>query len=151
SVPIVAVTPLITLVLGFGYATTVSVASMITFFPTFINMSRGLQATNPQALEMLRVLDVNGWAVFWKLRWPSALPYLFAALRVSGPAAILGAMVAEYIASNAGLGYLIQNASVRYQFVLMWEATILTTAIVIVIFSLVAWAEKRLIPWANDR
>lgn len=151
SVPIVAITPLISLILGFGTQTTVAVATLISFFPMFINMSRGLVAVEPQALEMFRLLDASGFTVYSKLRWPSSMPYLYAALKVTAPGAVLGAMVAEYIASNSGLGYLLQDAATTYQFRLMWEVAVVATALVIVIFVVVGWLERRMVPWSTRR
>ncbi len=147
SIPIVAITPLITLILGFGYVTTVTVAAIICFFPTFVNVSRGLLSSHPQALQFFRLLDSSEWNTFWKLRFPSALPYLFAALRVTAPASIIGAMVAEFIASDAGLGFFILLSYSSYRFDLMWQAIILTTLCGVVVFTLVGWLERLLIPW----
>jgi NitT/TauT family transport system permease protein len=147
SIPIVAITPLITLILGFGYATTVTVAGLICFFPTFVNLSRGLQSVHPQALQFFRLLDSSEWSVFWKLRFPSALPFLFAALRVTAPASIIGAMVAEFIASDTGLGFFILLSYSSYRFDLMWQAIILTTLCGVLVFTLVGWLERLLIPW----
>lgn len=147
SIPIVAITPLITLILGFGYVTTVTVAGIICFFPTFVNVSRGLLSAHPQAVQYFRLLDSSEWNTFWKLRFPSALPFLFAALRVTAPASIIGAMVAEFIASDAGLGFFILLSYSSYRFDLMWQAIILTTFCGVVIFTLVGWLEHLLIPW----
>ncbi|MBO0702199.1 MAG: ABC transporter permease subunit, partial [Candidatus Dormibacteraeota bacterium] len=95
SIPIVAITPLITLLIGFGLQTTVTIATLITFFPAFINMVRGLNAVDRQAVQLFRMMDAGEMTVFRKLRWPSAMPYLFSSLKVTAPAAILGATVAE--------------------------------------------------------
>lgn len=151
SVPIVAITPLISLILGFGMQTTVAVATLITFFPMFVNMSRGLVAVEPQAVEMFRVLDATWFTTYWKLRWPSAAPYLYASLRVTAPGAVLGAMVAEYIASNAGLGYMLQESANAFRYGLMWEIVVVVTALVVAIFLVVSWMERRLAPWAAPR
>ena len=147
SIPIVAITPLITLILGFGYATTVTVAALICFFPTFVNVSRGLEAAPVQALQLFRLLDTGEWDTFWKLRFPSALPFLFAALRVTGPASIIGAMVAEVIASDSGLGFLILLSYSSYRFDVMWQAIILTTLSSVLVFAFVGLAERLIIPW----
>ncbi len=151
SVPIVAITPLISLILGFGAQTAIAVVTLITFFPMFINMSRGLVAVEPQALEMFRVLDATWLKTYWKLRWPSASPYLYAALKVTAPGAVLGAMVAEYIASNTGLGYLLQESASSFRYLLMWEVAFVATVLVVAIFLAVTWMERRLAPWAALR
>jgi NitT/TauT family transport system permease protein len=151
SIPIVAITPLITLILGFGYATTVTVAALICFFPTFVNVSRGLDAVPAQAVQMFRLLDTHEWDTFWKLRFPSALPYLFAALRVTRPASIIGAMIAEFIASDAGLGFLILLSYSSYRFDIMWQAVILTTLSSVLVFTIVGAVERLVIPWHRSQ
>lgn len=147
SVPIVAITPLISLILGIGLQTTVTVAALITFFPMFVNLSRGLGSVDPQALDLFRALDAPWHVTYRKLRLPSATPYLFAALRVTAPGAVLGAMVAEYIAANAGLGYLLQESANAYRFVLMWEIVVVVTVLVVGMFLTVGRVERRLAPW----
>lgn len=151
SVPIVAITPLITLMLGFGYITTVTVAGLICFFPAFVNVSRGLLAADSQTVQFFRLLDASEWNTFWKLRFPSALPFLFAALRVTASASIIGAMVAEFIASDRGLGFLILQSYSSYRFDLMWEAVILTTLSSVLVFTLVGWLERLILPWNRTR
>lgn len=151
SIPIVAITPLITLLIGFGLQTTVTIATLITFFPAFINMVRGLNAVDRQAVQLFRMMDAGEMTVFRKLRWPSAMPYLFSSLKVTAPAAILGATVAEYIAANNGLGFIIQNSSQNFQYNLMWEATIVATVVVIIAFTVVSWLETVLVHWAPER
>lgn len=151
SVPIVAIIPLITLLVGFGTETAVIVVTLITFFPTFINMTRGFIAVDANALEMFEGLGSSKWTILVKLRFPSAVPYLFTSLKVTAPAAILAATVAEYIATNSGLGYLIQQASSELQYKLMWEASVLTTLIVVIIFVAVHWFETKMVRWSVER
>ena len=149
TLPIVAITPLITLVLGFGAPTIVAIATLISFFPALVNGVRGLRSVTPQSLELLRLLDASGWATLWRLRLPAAVPDLFAALRVSAPASILAAMVAEWAAANGGLGYLILDAGARYQFLLMWDALLVATLLAVLAFAAVDLAERRLITWTS--
>jgi len=147
TLPIVAITPLITLLLGFGAPTTIAIASLVSFFPALVNGVLGLRSVSTQSLELLRVLDAGGWTVLWQLRMPSGLPSLFAALRVSAPASILAAMVAEWAAANGGLGYLILDAGARYQFLLMWDGVLVATVLAVVAFAAVDYVEGRLLTW----
>jgi NitT/TauT family transport system permease protein len=149
SVPMVAITPLITLAVGFGHATVVTIAAVVCFFPTLVNVSRGLRAAPRGTVEVLYLLDANPWQFFWKLRLPYALPFLFTALRITAPAAIGGTMLAEYVASNAGLGYLIQDGYGRFQFVLVWQIVVLATITTLCAYLAVAWCEARAL--ANRR
>jgi len=145
SVPMVAITPLITLAVGFGHSTVVTVAAVVCFFPTLVNVSKGLKAAPRSQVELFRILDANEWQLFWKLRLPYALPYLFTALRITAPAAIGGTMLAEYVASNAGLGYLIQDSYTQFRFVLVWQVVILATITTLTAYIAVARIEARVL------
>jgi NitT/TauT family transport system permease protein len=147
TLPIVAITPLITLVLGFGAPTIIAIASLISFFPALVNGVLGLRSVSPQSLELLRLLNSSDWTILWRLRLPSALPSIFAALRVSAPGSILAAMVAEWAAANGGLGYLILDAGARYQFLLMWDGMLVATLLAVLAFAVVGIAEGRLVTW----
>ena len=151
TLPIVAITPLITLVLGFGAPTIVAIASLISFFPALVNGVLGLRSVSPQSLELLRLLNASEWIVLRRLRLPSALPSIFAALRVSGPASILAAMVAEWAAANSGLGYLILDAGAQYQFLLMWDGILVATGLAVAAFAVVDFAEGHLTAWARHQ
>lgn len=145
SVPMVAITPLITLAVGFGSTTVVAVAAIVCFFPTLVNVSRGLRAAPRASVELFRILDANDLQVFFKLRLPYALPYLFTALRITAPAAIGGTMLAEYVASNAGLGYLIQDSYSQFRFVLVWQIVVVATILTLSAYLLVVHFERKLL------
>src|SRR5262245_56600846 len=106
TVPIIAIAPILVLLLGNGYAPKVVIAALISFFPTLVNMVRGLQAVEPSALELMRVLSANRRQIFFTLRRPSSLPFLFSALKIATASFVIGAIVAGWVASDTGLGYL---------------------------------------------
>jgi len=143
SVPLIALTPLLTILFGFGVLTIVVMAVLISFFPALVAGMTGLRAPSADALALMRVLD----APERRLRIPAALPYLFAAFKISAPASVLAAMVAEWTAANSGLGYLIIDAGARYRFPLMWAAIVAATAVAVVAFAAAAAAERRTIHW----
>ena len=91
TVPIIAIAPILVLLLGNGYAPKVVIAALISFFPTLVNMVRGLQAVEPSALELMRVLSANRRQIFFKLRLPSSLPFLFSALKIATASCVIGA------------------------------------------------------------
>jgi NitT/TauT family transport system permease protein len=134
STPMVAITPIITLVVGFGSSTVITVAAIVCFFPTLVNVSRGLRAAPRGTLELMRILDASEIQTFFKVRLPYALPYLFTALRITVPAAFGSSMVAEYIASNSGLGYLIQDSYTQFRFVLVWQVVVVATVTTLAAF-----------------
>jgi NitT/TauT family transport system permease protein len=128
----------------------VTIATLACFFPTFVNVSRGLRATSATEVQFFRLYDSSEWNLFWKLRFKTALPYLFQALKITILAAVTATMIAEYVASQKGLGYLIQESYTRYRYVLVWQVVILATMLKVVLFLLISWVERRVIHWQRD-
>jgi NitT/TauT family transport system permease protein len=147
SVPLIALTPLLTIVFGFGPLTIVVMAILISFFPALVAGITGLRAPTPEALSLMRALDAPELLIYRRLRIPAALPYLFAAFKISAPASVLAAMVAEWTAANSGLGYLIIDAGERYRFPLMWAVIVTATALAVAAFVAATIAERRVISW----
>lgn len=147
TLPIVAISPILVLMLGNGYAPKVAIAALITFFPTLVNMADGLDAIDPQALELMRVLSASRWEIFRYLRWPTSLPYLFSALRIASTAALLGAIVGEWIGSNVGLGYLIIAATADYRTPLLYATMTVASVLALIMFNLVSVVERYAVPW----
>lgn len=150
SVPVVAVTPVITLAIGFGHQTVILIGTLVCFFPTFVNVSRGLRAVSATEVQLFRIYDSSEWNLFWKLRFKTALPYLFQALKVTAIAAITGTMIAEYVASQSGLGYVIQDSYTRYRYIIVWQVVVVTTLLKVTIFMLINMAERRVINWHRE-
>ena len=147
SVPLIALTPLLTIIFGFGPLTIVVMAILISFFPALVAGITGLRAPTPEALALMRALNAPELLVYRRLRIPAALPYLFAAFKISAPASVLAAMVAEWTAANSGLGYLIVDAGDRYRFPLMWAVIVSATALAVAAFVAATVAERRVIRW----
>ena len=87
-----------------------AVAAIIIFFPTMINTVLGLRSVPPEALELMAVANASRLEVLWRVRLPTALPYAFSGLQVGAATCILAAMVAEWVTTGTGLGYLILQA-----------------------------------------
>ncbi len=147
TLPIVAISPIIVLLLGLGFTSKVAIAALITFFPTLVNMVDGLNAVDPQALELMHVLSASRWEVFGHLRWPTSLPYLFTALRIASTAALLGAIIGEWIGSNSGLGYLILAATYDYRTPLLYATMVVASAMALALFGMVSLVERFAVPW----
>lgn len=147
TIPIIAVAPILVLIFGNGYAPKIVIAALICFFPTLVNMVRGLRAVSPATLDLMRVLSASKSEIFWKVRVQSSLPFLFAALKIASTTCVIGAIVAEWIGSSFGLGALIIDATYNFRSPLLY-ATVFTAALLAVaMFSLVSLAEARLIRW----
>ncbi len=150
TIPIIAVAPILVLIFGSGYLPKVIIAALICFFPTLVNMVRGLKAVTPATLDLMRVLSASQSEIFWKVRIQSSLPFLFAALKIASTTCVIGAIVAEWIGSNYGLGALIIEATYNFRSPLLY-ATVFTAALLaVLLFTLVSIAETRLIRWKTS-
>lgn len=147
SIPLIAIAPLLTIVLGFGAATIIVMAVLISFFPALVAGTSGLRAPNPDALALMRILDAPERVRYRRLRIPAALPFLFAAFKITAPASVLAAMVAEWTAANSGLGYLIIDAGEQYRFPLMWAGIVAATALAVAAFIGASVVERRVVSW----
>ena len=151
TVPIVAIAPLLTIWFGFTLVPKVVIAAIICFFPVLVNTTRGLRSVSGQALELMNVLSARKSAIFWRLRVPSSLPYVFAGLRVAATLSVIGAIVAEFTGSNRGIGYVIVQASYRIDTKLMFAGIALSSLGGIVFFKLIGWIEKKVLHWPDAR
>jgi NitT/TauT family transport system permease protein len=147
STPLVAVAPVLVIALGFGTAPKVLVAALLSFFPVLVNAMTGFRDVNPGALQFLRSLKASPWQVFWKLRAVSALPYLLAALKISYPLALIGAVVAEWFTGNDGLGVVIFRAHANLDTPTLFAATAVLAVTGITINIVISLAERRLLYW----
>lgn len=147
SVPLVAVTPLLVLILGRGDTAKIIVVAIICFFPMLVNVAQGLTHVNRAALEMMDVLAAPRWQVYWKIRVPSALPMFFAALRITATSAILSAIVAEFIGTGEGLGSMMVEAFASYEPVRLWVGIVISTIVAMLLFGVAGFVEQRAIPW----
>ena len=144
TIPIIALAPMIVFAFGADVVSVVIIATYLTFFPVTIAMIRGLRSPDPRALELMRSYAANRWSIFWKLRMPSSMPYLFTALKIAATASIVGAIVGEGPGGIPdGLGRAIINFNNQYISgpEKLW-ATILACAVLgIAFFGLIRLAE----------
>ena len=147
TIPIIAVAPILVLLLGNGYAPKIVIAALICFFPTLVNMVRGLKAVSPQMLELMRVLSASGREVLFKIRLQSSLPFLFAALKIASTTCVIGAIVGEWIGSNYGLGSLIIEATYNFRAPLLYATVILGAGMAVTAFAIVTLVERRVLKW----
>lgn len=149
SIPLVALAPIAIVTLGSGFTTKVVMTAIISFFPTLVNMMRGLVAVDPNMLQLFRSVNASRWKVLAKLRWPTSLPYLFAGLRITASASMVGAIIVEWISSDTGLGYMIINSTYQFDTPLLWASIVASSVLVLVAFGLVVLVERLLVPWSR--
>ena len=115
TIPIIALAPLIVFAIGQGILAVVVIATYLTFFPVTIAMVRGLRSVDPRALELMRSYAASPVEVYWKVRLPASLPYLFTALKIAATASIVGAIIGEDTgAIQQGLGRVITTFNQYY-------------------------------------
>ena len=147
TIPIIAIAPILVLMLGNGYAPKIVIAALICFFPTLVNMVRGLKSVSPQMLELMRVLSASEREILWKIRLQSSLPFLFAALKIASTTCVIGAIVGEWIGSNYGLGSLIIEATYNFRAPLLYATVILGASLAVAFFVTTTLVERRVLKW----
>ncbi len=145
--PIVAVAPLFVIWFGFGSLPIVLIAAMITFFPVLVNAVTGFRSVNPGALDFFRSLHASDRQIFFKLRAPSALPYLFAAFRIAVPLSVIGAVVGEFFSGGRGLGGVIFVAHHNLDMPTSFAAILVLASTGISITILTSIVERRVLFW----
>jgi NitT/TauT family transport system permease protein len=150
AVPIAAITPLIVLLIGRGLPAILTVVSIAAFFPMLINMTRGLREADVSYHELLHSLSATGAQRLRMIELPAALPYLFAALKVSASASFITAIVGEWIGSNVGLGYLIVISGQYFKIPTLWAAVLVAAVLTLTLVGLVALAERLAMPWVQS-
>jgi NitT/TauT family transport system permease protein len=154
TVPILAIAPMVVVWLGTSWVSKAVIAAYLTFFPVTINMLRGLRAVDPDALALMRALAATPRQVFFRLRFPAALPYLFTALRISATISVVGAIIGELpVGSRYGMGVVIINAAQYYNWrpANLWAAILVSALIGIAFYHTVAAVERRVIRWTPAR
>ncbi|MGC4934083.1 ABC transporter permease [Gordonia sp. DT30] len=141
SVPLVALTPLIVAIMGRGMVAVAVIGAVVTFFPTLVIMSQALASTPQTSLDLVVAFGGSPAAAFWKVRVPNGLPALFTSLRVSAPLAIIGALVAEWLATGKGLGYTILTSTSVADFTGLWSRVVVITLGAVVIYKIADLAE----------
>jgi NitT/TauT family transport system permease protein len=151
SVPKVAIAPLFIVWMGTGLNPKIGIAAMIALFAIVIDMVHGLKSVDPEMIELGRSARGSALAITWKIRFPSALPSLFAGMKVAISLALIGAIIGEFVASNRGLGYMILVAQGQFDIVRMFAALCVLSAIGLALFYGVALAERVCVPWRARR
>lgn len=145
TIPILALAPIIILIFGLGMLPKVIIAAVICFFPTLVNMVRGLNMASSNEMELMHVLSASRREVLVHLRLPRSVPLLFASLRIAATSSVIGAIVGEWIGANQGLGALIIQSTFNYQSDRLFAAVLLASALGLLYYAIVAAVEHRLV------
>jgi len=141
SVPLVAMTPLITLVFGRGLMATTVISGLIVFFPALVTMAFGLRSASRQAADLCRAYGAGDLTVARKVMLPSAVPAFFASARVGVPGALIGALLAEWLSTGQGLGYAMLKDSSTFDYDHLWASVAVLTAVSALAYNIIAAVE----------
>lgn len=147
TVPTVAIAPIIIIWFGSGLESKIAVTAFLSFFPLALNMMKGLQSYDRTVMDVFHVSAATGLQKFLKMRLPSALPYVFVGLKINVTFAVIGAIVAEFIQADRGLGFVIMTTYRTLAMPRLWAAMIVSALIGILFFVVVALIERVTIPW----
>lgn len=147
AIPVAALAPLLTIWLGDGLAPRVALAALFAFFPVLVGTLQGLRGVTREELALMRVWGARPWALLHYLRWPSALPVLFASLRIAATLAVVGVIVSELAGSGRGLGFVISVATYRLRMDRVFAAVLLAALLNLIIHALLRIAEWRIVFW----
>lgn len=147
STPLIAIAPLLTIWLGFGVMPKIIITALLTFFPVLVNVLSGFRSTDVAILDTFRSWHASRWEVFLNARAPSSLPHLFAALKVTAPLALIGAVVAEWTGASGGLGRTMWLAYANLNLPFLFSAVFMLATMGIALYTLVVVIERRVLFW----
>jgi NitT/TauT family transport system permease protein len=150
SLPKIALAPIIVLWFGFGLTSKVVIICLLTFFPLLVTSMAGFKSVDVERLELMRSLGANPWQVFWKVRLPSALPYIFAGLDMAAVFAVVGAVVGEFVGAQRGLGTLILSMNSQMDTAGTFSVFIILALVGMVLSKGLKMIEKRLLFWSGE-
>lgn len=147
SIPKVAIAPLFVVWFGFGLFPKVLSAFLIGFFPVVVSSVQGFKAVDPDMLDLARAMEASRLQIFRMVRFPHAMPAIFAGLKVSITLAVVGAVVGEFVGSNNGIGFLLQRSIGNFELPTMFAALIVLSLIGMALFWILDVIERFSIPW----
>jgi NitT/TauT family transport system permease protein len=149
TLPKVAIAPLFLIWLGYGILPNMLIGALIGFFPVVINTAVGLSQVDEDMLDLGRVFNAPKWKVFAKIRLPNAYPYILSALKVTATSAVVGAVVGEFVASQAGLGYVIITTQSSMNTPVAFAALAFISLLGLALFGCVGVVSRALVPWGE--
>jgi ABC-type nitrate/sulfonate/bicarbonate transport system permease component len=151
AVPVVIIAPLLVVWFGFGMLPKLVIIALVCFFPIVVTTLDALAAVDPDQRKLLRTLDANRWQTFRWAEAPAALPAALSGAKIAVAVAVIGAVFAEYAGSSEGLGHLMLQSIPQLETARAYAAVVVLAVFAVLLFSLLALAERHLVPWAADR
>ena len=151
TVPLLAMAPVIYIIFGNGRVTAALIGTVVVLFPVLVNLTVGLRSVSQQSVDLVTVYGGHRLTVLRKVAIPTALPHLFASMRIAVPGAITGAMLYEYLFTTTGLGAAVTSAKAAFDYPQLWAATVLATLVSIVLYTITTIIEAAVLSeWGPD-
>ena len=149
TLPKIAIAPLIIVWFGFGISSKIIIAAMVGFFPVLVNVIVGLKTVDQSKLDLMRSLDATRWQTFRLVKFPNALPFVFAGLDIAIVFSVLGAIVGEFVGAQRGLGVLILQFNFNLDIAGVFAVLILLSVLGVALHLLMQAIQRRVIFWAE--
>ncbi|MEO8545691.1 MAG: ABC transporter permease [Burkholderiaceae bacterium] len=150
-VPKIAIAPLFIIWFGFGYTPKLLIVFLLSFFPIVVSSIAGFKAVDPEIADFARTTGASGWKLFAKIRLPQALPDIFTGMKVGAALSATAAIVAEFVASDRGLGYLLLQYNGNLDTPMVFAVIFLLSFIGLVVYYVVEFIERITIPWHTSQ
>ncbi|MBN9045956.1 MAG: ABC transporter permease [Rhizobiales bacterium] len=150
TIPSVALAPIFLQWFGYGLTSKIVMAGLIAFFPMLVNTIAGLQASGREEVQMLKAFGANRFQILMKVRVPNSLPYVFAGLGLGVVFALVGAIVAEFVGAQMGLGKMILQFNEQFNIAGMFAVLVVLAVIGMTMHSIVGIARRRIVFWAGE-
>jgi NitT/TauT family transport system permease protein len=147
--PKIALAPMLVTWFGFGIQPKIALATVLAFFPVFVNVIVGLKSSSREQRDLMRVLEASEWQTFWMLRVKVAMPYIFAGLRVAAVFSLLGAITGEFISSAEGLGYMLLQRNALLATDAVFALLLVMATIGVLVHGLLGYLNRKVIFWED--
>jgi NitT/TauT family transport system permease protein len=146
-IPKIAIAPLFIIWFGFGFTPKLLLVFLLSFFPIVVAAIAGFKSVDPDIMDFARTTGAGGWRLFAKIRLPQALPHIFTGLKVGAALSATAAVVAEFVASDKGLGYLLLQYNGQLETPMVFAIIVLLSLIGLAVYYAVEVVERFTIPW----
>lgn len=147
AIPTIAIAPIVILWFGTDLTSKIVLSAFIAFFPILVNFMKGLNQVEDEVVDLMKTFSASQWQIFYKVRLPYSMPYLFAGLKIASSFAVIGAIIAEFIGASKGIGYIIKSSTYYNETDLTFAGIIIASLIGLVFYWIIELIEKRLVFW----
>jgi len=147
AIPLVALAPIIVSFFGGDIASKVVMAAIISFFPVLVSAADGFRGVDHDAVDLMRSFSATRWDIFRLLQWPQALPQIFAGLKISSSFAVVGAVVAEFVNADVGIGSIIRKSSYYLETDINFAAIFVAAIAGLFLFAVVSVVGRKVVFW----